>query len=156
MLQIDIYILLAQIINFGILFYIFKKFIADKLNAWLEERKKQLDKLKTAEEHYEQKMSLAKQQKQEMIDAARETSAALMKETEIISKEKAQKIIEKAHVQSDSILEWGKREIEKERLSMLAQMKNHIMDVSLRLNEKMFDSESANKEFLEKELESLK
>jgi len=156
MLQIDIYILLAQIINFGILFYIFKKFIADKLNAWLEERKKQLEKLKTAEEHYEQKMSLARQQKQEMIDAARETSAALMKETEIISKEKAQKIIEKAHVQSDSILEWGKREIEKERLSMLAQMKTHIMDVSLKLNEKMFDSESANKKFLEKELESMK
>jgi len=156
MLEIDIYILLAQIVNFGILFYIFKKFIADKLNAGLVERQKQLEKLKTAEAHYEQKMSLAAQQKQEMIDAARETSAALMKETEIISKEKAQIIIEKANKRSDGILEWWRREIEKERLSMLSQMKNHIMDISLRLNEKMFDSESSNKEFLEKELENIK
>lgn len=104
-MQIDIFILLAQIVNFGILFYIFRTFIATKLNARLEERKQQLKKLETAEEHYNQKMSLARQQKQEMLNSAREMTTVLMKESENIAKQKAQIIIAKANRDTFAILE---------------------------------------------------
>lgn len=156
MLQLDVFVVLAQLINFWILYYIFKTFVADKLNAKMLEREAQLEKLNSAEEHYEQKMSLAKQQKEEMIDQARKTTATLMKESEIISREKASKIIDKAHREALAVLDWGKRELEKERLTMLSQMKEHIVDVSLRLNEKMFGPWKTNKEFLEAELAQMK
>jgi len=156
MLQLDIFILLAQIVNFWILYYIFKSFIADKLNAKIQEREKQLEKLKTAEEHYEQKMSLAAQQKDEMIEEARKTTATLMRESEVISHEKAQKIIKKANREALSILDGWKREVEKERLTMLSHMKEHIVDVSLKLNEKMFGPGKTNKEFLEREIDNIK
>ena len=155
-MQIDIFILLAQIINFGILFYVFHTFIAKKLNARLQERREQLEKLKTAEEHYHQKMSLAKQQKEALLDEARQTTSALMKESEIIAKEKAQKIIAKANLATKAILEWARRESEKERLTMLENVKEHIIDVSLKLNEKMFWGKKVNRDFLEKELERMK
>ena len=154
-MQIDIFILLAQIINFGILLYVFQTFIAKKLNTRLEERRAQLKKLETAEDHYNQKMSLAKQQKEAMLDEARQTTSALMKESEVIAKEKAQKIIAKANLATKAILDWARRETEKERLTMLAQLKEHIIDMSLRLNEKMFGKKTVNREFLEKELEKM-
>ena len=61
-----------------------------------------------------------------------------MKESEIIAREKANAIMNKAHSEAIAILDGEKRDIEKERLTMLAQMKDHIIDVSLKLNEKMF------------------
>jgi F0F1-type ATP synthase membrane subunit b/b' len=130
--------------------------VADKLNGKMLEREAQLEKLNTAEDHYEQKMSLAKQQKDEMIDAARQTTVTLMKESEIISREKANTIIKHANRQALAILDGGKRELEKERLTMLSQMKGHIVDVSLRLNEKMFGPGKTNREFLEAEIAKMK
>ena len=154
--EIDIYILLAQVINFGILLAILHFAIGKKLNAKIQERRKQLEKLNTAEDHYAQKMSLATQQKEEMLDAARQTTATLMKESEIISHEKAAKIMQQAHRDALAVLDGGKREIEKERLTMLTQMKEHIIDVSLKLNEKMFGPGKTNKDFLEAELAKMK
>jgi len=120
------------------------------------EREAQLEKLNTAEDHYEQKMSLAVQQKDEMMNAARQTTAMLMKESEVITREKATKIIEKAHREALAVLDGGKRELEKERLTMLAQMKEHIVDVSLRLNEKMFGNGKTSREFIESEMAKMK
>lgn len=154
--EIDIYIVIAQVINFWILLAIFHYAIGKKLTVKITQRRAQLEKLKTAEEHYEQKMSLAVQQKWEMIDAARHTTAILMKESEVITREKAHKIIEKAHREALAVLDGWKKEIEKQRLTMLAQMKEHIIDVSLRINEKMFGPGKTNREFLEAELEKMK
>lgn len=39
---------------------------------------------------------------------------------------------------------------------MLSQMKSHIVDLSLRLNEKLFDKKETSKEFMENELEKIK
>ncbi|NDK09267.1 hypothetical protein GW846_00620 [Candidatus Gracilibacteria bacterium] len=153
--DIDIYIVLAQIINFGILLAVFHYFIGKKLTQNIEQRKIQLEKLRTAEEHYEQKMSLARQHKQELLDGARKTTAELMRESEIIVDQKAKNIISIAHKQALSILEGGKREVEKERRSMLVQMKSHILDVSLKLNEKMFGKNEANREYISEEIKKM-
>ncbi len=153
--DIDIYIVLAQIINFGILLAVFHYFIGKKLTQNIEQRKIQLEKLKTAEEHYEQKMSLARQHSEELLKGARETTAHLMQESDSIAQQKASKIIEIAHSQALSILEWGKREVEKERRSMLGQMKTHILDVSLKLNEKMFGKNDVNREYISEEIKKM-
>lgn len=156
MLELDVFIVLAQLINFWILYYIFKTFIADKLNMKLAERKEQLKKLETAEEHYEEKMKLAQDERKDMIKNARKTSRDLMKESEIVAKAKADAIIAKANAQVEAIIGGGRRELEKERKTMLAQMKKHIVDVSLRLNEKMFGKSKTSREFLESELAKMK
>jgi len=138
MLQIDIFIVLAQLINFGILYSIFKYTIAEKLTKKIAERQAQLEKLKRADEHYEEKMKLAEDQREEMMKEAKKTSRDLMRESEILANAKAQAIKKKAKAEANAILDGGKRELEKERISMLSQVKSHIVDISLRLNEKMF------------------
>ena len=155
MLELDIYIVLAQLINFGILYGIFKMFIADKLYGRIQERRYQLEKLHKAEEHYEEKMQIAFDNKEKMMKETRKTTKDLMNESEKIAKQKAEQIIAKANADTLSILEGGRRELEKERLSMLAQMKKHIVDVSLKLNEKMFGEQKMSKEFIEKELKEI-
>ena len=105
MLQIDLFIVLAQLINFGILFAIFKVFVAETFNAKMHQRKEQLERLAKADEHYEQKMSLARQQKHELLAQTRQTTAVLMRESEKIAVEKANIIIAKANRDATAILD---------------------------------------------------
>lgn len=108
------------------------------MNAKITEREEQLKKLERADEHYKEKMELAEKERKEMVENARKTSRDLMKESEIVAKAKADAIMQKANADALAVLDGGRREIEKERKTMLAQMKEHIIDVSLKLNEKMF------------------
>ena len=105
MLELNFFVILAQLINFGILYGIFKYFIADKLNERIKQRKRQLEKLDTAEEHYEQKIRLAETQKEELLIQARKTANDLRKESESLAKEKAAVIIKKANGDALAILE---------------------------------------------------
>jgi len=87
------------------LYYIFKTFIADKLSAKLIERETQLKKLKAADEHYKEKMRLAERQRDEMIDGARQTTSALMRESELVAQAKADAIILQAKEESLAALD---------------------------------------------------
>ncbi len=69
------------------------------------ERQAQLEKLSAAEEQYEEKMKLAQKKEADMISNARQTTATLMKESEIIAREKATAIKNKAKAQALAILE---------------------------------------------------
>ena len=122
----------------------------------MTERQKQLEKLAKADEHYEEKMRLAETQREEMIKNAKKTSRTLMKESEMLANARAKAIKAKAKAEALAILDSGKRDLEKERLSMLTQVKKHIVDVSLRLNEKMFGPGKTNKEFIEAEFAKMK
>ena len=53
------------------------------------------------------------------------------------------------------MLESARTQIEKERLDMENNMKTKILDLSLKLNSKIFNKESANKDFIEKEYDLL-
>lgn len=155
MLELHYGLLLAQVINFGIIYYIFHRFIGKKLTAWIAKRQAELEKLRLAEEHYKQKMELAEREKEALLEAAKKSSEQLLEESHKIAKLKAEAIIQEAHDNALATIEGGKRELEKERISMLWQVRSHIVDMSFRLNKKIFDSPQVSKVFLEKEVEKL-
>jgi hypothetical protein len=50
----------------------------------------------------------------------------------------------------------AKRDIEKERLSMLDVMREKVLYLSLKINSKVFDNNDNNKNFIQKEVSSIK
>jgi hypothetical protein len=50
----------------------------------------------------------------------------------------------------------ARRDVEKERLGMLNEMKNKVLDLSLKINSKVFDKKDNNKDFITKEVNSIK
>ncbi len=46
-------------------------------------------------------------------------------------------------------------QIEKERQSMLSSIKKNVIDMTLRLNEKLFKDSKVSKDFIEKHIDSL-
>jgi F0F1-type ATP synthase membrane subunit b/b' len=67
-MEISISSLIAQIINFGIMFFIFSKFAARPLSHQIEERRLLIDKIKKADELYKQKIDEAEQKAQYTIN----------------------------------------------------------------------------------------
>lgn len=153
--NIDISIIIAQIINLSILFYMFKKFIADRLNVLIKDRRALIKKLEEADERYADKIAAAKLEEENILSWARAEANDMMISAKSLADQKAELIMMKAKSDIDSIMEWGRREIEKERLTMLQSMKWKIIDLSLRLNDKMFDDEKASQDFIEKGMKEI-
>ena len=154
--NINLTIILAQIANFLILFLIFKKFIADKLVNTIKERRELFKKLENAEEKYKETLKMAEEEKAKIIKEARDKAHQSSIEIERLANKKSIDILLRAENDANMIIEWWRRQLEKDRLTMLSQMKSHIIDLSLRLNEKLFDKKEVSKEFMEKELEKIK
>lgn len=149
-------IILAQMINFWILFFIFKHFLGEKIVKAIEERRAYIQKFDDADKQVKQTLAAADKQAGELVDEARTKAHKIEADAEELAKANTQKEKQKAAMEAESILGNARADIEKERLSMLNEMKSKIVDLSLKLNEKMFSKESANKDFMEKELEALK
>ena len=148
-------VIIAQIINFGILFFIFKHFLGAKIVAAIEERRKHLRASAEAEDLAAQKQIEAQAEAEKIIDAARMKASEIESYADEMSKNNAAKIIERAENEADHIVKSGSDSVEKQRLDMISAMKEKIINLSLKLNSKIFDKEAANKDFMEKELNTL-
>ncbi len=153
MFDIDFWLIIAQIINFLIIFFIFKKFVSDSMNDLVEDRKALLDKLERADSYYNEKKLEAEKQELDILNQAHSEAKKFMSQTEDIASKKAKDLIDKANKEVMYILDWWKRQVEKERLTMLETMKTKIFDLSLKLNQKIFNDDDLAKKFIEDNVE---
>ncbi len=153
--DLNLWIVLAQLINFWILFFIFKKFLWDKIVNAIEERRKHLRASEEAEDIAKAKLEEAQEEYDKILEKARTNASEIEKNAEDLSKQNSAKAIEKAEKEAEYILSNARSQIDKEKLEMENSMRSKILDLSLRLASKIFSKETANKDFLEKELNVL-
>lgn len=135
-LGIDIKLLIAQLINFGIFFLIIKKFVAKPFTAFLneernkdEEKNRLLDKLKKSEEA--------------AIESEKKMRERVRKELDIIfsqSKKEAQEIkgelVKQAENDAQEIRDKSKKLLEEEKNILYREVKDKIIKTSLIIVEK--------------------
>lgn len=153
MFEIDLWIVVAQIINFSILFFIFKKFVSDSMVDLVEERKALLDKLYKADIYYDEKVKNANTRSEQIINDAHKSAKELLTQSEEIASEKTQKMLKKANTDVKYILESWRKELEKEKIEMFEEVKEDAIELSLKLNEKLFSWSCSNNSFIDKQVE---
>lgn len=152
--SIDTFII--QFIILLLVIWVLKKFIFIPYLKYLD---KWEDKQKKLEEDYKNIDALianAKDEKESILKKARKKSDEIISEAETIAKNKRNALLEKAEEEAKWIINSGRAEIEKEKLSMLADVKSNIVDLVLRFNKKLFGAEKISSEFVEKEIELMK
>lgn len=152
MFEIDSWLVVAQIINFSILFFIFKKFVSDSMIDLVEERKKLLDRLYKADSIYDEKVKSAEIKSEQIIQEAHKNAKQFYEQSKEITSQTVQSLIEKANNEVKYILESGKKELEKERVDMLDELEDDAIELSLKLNEKLFSKASSNQSFIDKQI----
>jgi len=80
----------------------------------------------------------------------------VQKNADDLAKKDTAKKIKDAEEKAQGIMDSAKRDIEKERLGMINGMKEKVLDLSLKINSKVFGNKDNNKEFISKEVNSIK
>lgn len=130
-LGIDIKLLIAQLINFGLFFFIYQKFIAGPfVSIMKDEKKKDAERKKMGEEMAKQKETLALAEKVAKDEIHKKTEESLKSVRHAAELEKVS-LIKKAHEEAGEIVKKAGKQIEDERHQMEKQYKETLAKVSV-------------------------
>ena len=104
-MEVSISAVVAQIINFGIMFWLFSKFAAKPLSNAIENRKLLLKKLENADQAYQEKIDNAQSESKKIVQDWIDSKNKLIAEAGILAGQKRDEIILDAKVQANKILE---------------------------------------------------
>ncbi len=146
-LGIDPKLLLAQLINFALFFFIYKKFIAGPFVVLMKnEKEKDAQRKKMNEEVQKQKEALLQQEKESREEIQKKTEESLKAVKHAAELERTA-LVAKAHEDSKEIVKRAGKQIEDERRQMENQYKEALAKVSV------MTVENALKEFLTEDMQ---
>lgn len=145
-----------QFIILLIVLWVLNKFLFKPYLAYLDKWEDNQKKLEDDYNNIDKLISEANKKKESILDDARNKADILIGDAESLAKSKKEDILAKADLEAKAIIEFGKNEIEKEKLSMLNGVKSKLTSLVLKFNKKLFWEEKLNKDFVEKELANIK
>jgi len=145
-----------QFIILLIVLWVLNKFLFKPYLAYLDKWEDNQKKLEDDYNNIDKLISEANKKKENILDDARNKADILIGDAESLAKSKKEDILAKADLEAKAIIEFGKNEIEKEKLSMLNGVKSKLTSLVLKFNKKLFWEEKLNKDFVEKELANIK
>lgn len=157
----DLYFVTVQtfVIQFIILLvvlYVLNRFIFKPYLAYLDEWEAKQEKVKQDYENADAIIAEKTRQGDEILEKARSKGNTIIEESESLAKAKKEKILADAEVQAKDMKTVAEKEIENQKNSMLSDAKSKVLDLALKLNEKLFKDEKVSKDFLEKNIDSIK
>lgn len=145
-----------QFVILLLIIWVLNKFVFKPYLAYLDEWDSKQKKLEEDYKNIDRLIKESEDKKEEILKEARLKWDDIIKEAENIWKKKREDIILKAENDAKDLFSSARSEVEKERLSMLSSMKSKVTDLVVRLNSKLFKQEHVTKDFVEKELDSIK
>jgi len=137
-LGIDFKLLIAQIINFGLFYLIYKKYISKPFTDLIKEEKINEDKKKKLSEQLkEQEEDFIKkddQLKNKLLQIEDKAFTEIKNKTELLKKD----ILDKAELEALKIKEKAKKEIEYEKRLLHEEVKNKIISTSMLIIKRVF------------------
>ncbi|MBS9775092.1 F0F1 ATP synthase subunit B [Candidatus Gracilibacteria bacterium] len=150
-MDIQLGAVVAQLLNFAVLVGIFYYFLGSKITAFIEERRNMMNETANAEEAAKLKLEEAEKEKEEILKQAREHATEIEANAEELAKQNSKKLLDKTEQESQYMLDSARTQIEKEQLDMENSMKGKVMNLALKLNERIFKKSDVNKAFIETE-----
>lgn len=135
-LGIDIKLIVAQMVSFGVFYFVFMKFISQPLFKFLKKQKEQEElRVKLAEELEQRNAKL--EEKDKAMDKERKVAlnkaiAASKKDAQIVKNE----IITEAKNEAQRIIDTAKAQIESERETMQKNMRKQVAQICVMIVEK--------------------
>lgn len=154
-LGIDGRLLIAQIINFGILFFFLKKFLYRPILAMLEKRTQTIEKSLADAKAIEERLAAAQATHDKIIADARKEASRLLEAMNVQIEERRVVAVEKVKEEVHSVIKTAKENIEADRASMMQDAKKEFAGLVLLATEKVLvqaADRKVNAAFVEKAL----
>lgn len=149
---------LAQLVNFGIILYILRRFVFIPISKKLEERAEKIEKaLQDAEEVEKQKTEFEEWKKQEM-SKTRQEAADIITKAETDAGVAREDLMKKTKADQEKVIKQAKDQIESDQQKALAQIKSEVADLVTSATERVLKKKLDDKhdmELIKKTLEEL-
>ncbi|MCU0680055.1 MAG: F0F1 ATP synthase subunit B [Planctomycetes bacterium] len=135
--HIDVKILLAQIVNFGIVFFVLYKFAFKPLAKVMQERTNKIEKSLEEAKEIEEKLSLTEQERKEILAQAKKDALAIVEEANKNAETNRQKTVEKTKEEIVLVIKAEKEKIKKEHDETFVELKKEMVDLVMLAVEKI-------------------
>ncbi len=137
--HIEAGMLLAQLANFIIVFFVLYKFAYGPVLKMLQARTKKIEQgLQDAEASHKKLAEISEKEAAVLVEA-RKQSQEIIKKAEVAAVVQAQEIIVIAKEQTQKMLDVAQKQIEQEKTKILAEVKTEVANLVMLATEKIID-----------------
>ena len=140
--HIDWKILIAQAVNFGIIFLVLYFFALKPLKKVMGERTSVIEKGIEDAKHNAELIASTKTEYEAVIAKAREEAHALFQTGKKEAEAKKAEMMEKAQAEVESMIASGKKSLEAEKVKMVEEAKGEIVSLVVAATEKVLKDQS--------------
>ncbi len=138
--HIDWKIMIAQALNFGVVFFVLYMFALKPLTKIMKERTEKIEKgIKDAKENAEV-LNNSKNEYKEVINKAKNEAQTMFQEGKKEAEAKKNQMMEEAKKEVAMMIENGKKTLESEKAKMLSETKSEITSLAVKIAEKLIGS----------------
>lgn len=105
--------MIAGIVNFLVLVFLFRKLLGDKIVQEVEKRRTMLEKLKKADDEYKKMIEFARKESDLILEKAEKTKKDMIHEAHLVAEEEKSRILKQAHHKADLIVSEAKQDTDK-------------------------------------------
>jgi F-type H+-transporting ATPase subunit b len=156
---LDIKILIAQLINFGILLFILWKFAYKPMFKILDDRKKKIETgIENAAKAEEKLREMEEKEKKVLVEAKKE-AAKILDEARLMAEESRKKNIEKTKEEIGQLINQEKENMRQEKAEVLKSINREVADLVMITVEKVIEEKMTgqkDEELIKKAISKLK
>lgn len=135
-------ILIAQIVNFAILFYLLKRFLYKPVMNMLDGRQAQLEKDRKNSLEIAERLRKAEEENRETLGKARAEANALIQDTKKKTEARRAEMLDAAKSETAALLARGKKSLEAEKARMIDDARKEIAALAVEAAKKLLRSEA--------------
>ncbi len=152
-LGIDWRLLLAQIVNFLVLFFVLTKFVFKPLIKFLDERSQKIDESLVNADKIQKNLEEAVREKEAIILASRHEAQDILVQAKQQAEELQQTLRAEAQTEVAKILENGRAELVRDRKEMNKELKEEVVELVAEATKRLLSTivdERVDREYVNK------
>ena len=144
----DLSSFIIQAINFIIVAFVLRRFFFVPYMSYLDEESKKRHTLETEIAKSAHILTDAHNQATNIIDQSKVDAKLIASEITENARKESVELVKKAHMDADAARARGFEDIALERKMIIDELRSKVIDVALKMNEKLFSKNDSNIEFL--------
>lgn len=157
-LGIDFYLLIAQIINFGIIFFVLQKFLYKPIMTMLDKRKKEIDEGMQAAKRVQHEEEKSKEKQEKLVSEAKKEARAILEDAKKQAEEQKRQIVADAHKEAAAVAAKAKVQAETKAKALEEEMRKQAVDLAALMAQKLLPeilSDADHKKVIAAQLKAL-
>lgn len=139
--KLDMFI--AQLINFWILFWLYKKFLAKPMIEAIEEKRSLTKKLENADQEYHNMLEKAEKESQKIIQEAVNKKNSIIADAGAVAENQQKEILEKAHKKAEDMIIKAKQDAQKIEWELNASFEQWVKKTTELVVKKLLNSDKS-------------